>query len=264
MTMVDWGNLGKNALSVVSAVPAALIPGARGSLWDQTIGNDPGADQERQRRELLYQQAAASGHFAGRGEKGFADLGQQGNANIAALQRIASGQDSVAAEQLRQGLQQNLAAQQSMAAGASPQNAAMAARTAAIQSARLGAGLSGQQALAGLQERNQAQGQLANAIQGLRGQDLQAALQGRQSAIAGYGGYNTPLTPEKSFIEKYGPAIQSGISAAAMSDRRAKTGIRGGDGAAARALRGLKAYSLGDKDEANGEGPRVGIMAQDL
>lgn len=262
MTMVDWGRIGlgvaTGGMSELSGAP---------SITQATGFNpfsDPGAEQEKKRRALLFQQAAQSEQFANQGQGGFTQLGQQGNANIAGLQRLASGQDSIAAEQLRQGLQQNLAAQQSMAAGASPQNAAMAARTAAIQSARLGAGLSGQQAIAGLQERAQAQGQLANAIQGLRGQDLQAALQGRQSAIAGYGGYNTPMTPEKSFLEKYGPAIQSGISAAAMSDRRAKKGIRDGEVDAAKALAGLKAYSFEYKDEKHGKGRRTGVMAQDL
>ena len=229
------------------------------------LGADPGADQEKERRRLLYEEAAKSGGFADEGERGFGQLGQAGNANIAGLQRLANGQDSIAAEQLRQGLAQNQAAQMSMAAGASPQNAAGAARTAAIMMGRQGAALSGQQAVAGLQERAQAQGQLANAIQGLRGQDLQAALQGRQNAIAGYGGYVTPMTPEKSGLEKYGPAIQSGLSAMAMSDRRTKTGIRDGEIDAAKALRGLKAYSYKYKDEAqHGAGRRVGIVAQDL
>jgi hypothetical protein len=105
-------------------------------------------------------------------------------------QGLARGENSVSAEQLRQSLQQNLAAQRSMAAAASPNNAAMAARTAAMQQGKLGSGLAGQQATAGLQERNQAMtqyGQLGGTLGqlqlGVRGQDVNAALGARQSAI---------------------------------------------------------------------------------
>ncbi len=261
--MVDWGRIG---LGVATGGMSELT-GAP-SLAQATSFNpfsDPGQAQEKERRRLLFEQAAKSGGFADQGQTGFGQLGQQGNANIAGLQRLANGQDSITAEQLRQGLAQNQAQQMSMAAGASPQNAAGAARLAAIQMGRQGAALSGQQAIAGLQERAQAQGQLASAIQGLRGQDLQAALQGRQSAIAGYGGYNTPLTPEKSWLEKYGPMIQGGISsAAAMSDRRTKKNVRDGSIDAAKALKGLKSYSFEYKDERHGTGRRPGIMTDDL
>ncbi|HKP06411.1 MAG TPA: tail fiber domain-containing protein [Microbacterium sp.] len=263
MNMVNWGRIGLGLATGGMSEAGGLRSVADAAGFNPM--SDPGAAQEKERRKLLYQQAASSGQFADQGQQNFGQLGAAGNANIAGLQQLANGQGSIAAEQLRQGLQQNQAAQQSMAAGASPQNAAMAARTAAIQSARLGAGLAGQQAIAGLQERAQAQGQLAGAIQGLRGQDLNAALQGRQNAIAGYGGYVTPMSPEKSWLEKYGPAIQSGASAAALlSDRRAKKNIRDGSVDAARALKGLKAFSYEYKDEGNGKGRRVGVMAQDL
>jgi hypothetical protein len=262
MTM-DWGDVGNFGKGFLVGGPiGGVANAATGGGVTGAIFADPGAEQEKQRRALLYAQAAGAGNFADRGEFGVGQLGAQGQMNIAGLQRLANGQDSIAAEQLRQGLAQNQAAQQSMAAGASPNNAASAARTAAIQMGRQGAALSGQQALAGLQERAQAQGQLASAIQGLRGQDLQAALQGRQTAIAGYGGYNTAMTPEKSNIEKYGPMVQGFLGA--ISDRRAKTGIRDGEIDAAKALAGLKAYSFKYKDEANGKGRRVGIVAQDL
>jgi len=224
---------------------------------------DPGADAERQRKQLLYEQALKSGGFADTAQTGYGQLGGEAAAQRDYLRRLASGQDSVSAEQLRQGLQQNQAAQASYAAGASPQNAAMAARTAAIQSARLGAGMSGAAALAGLQERQAANQGLSNMILQQRGQDLNATLGARQGAIQGYGAGNAG-TPEKSWLEKYGPALQSGASAIAASDRRLKKDIKDGDGAANKAIAGLRAYAFKYKDSKHGEGKQTGVMAQDM
>lgn len=231
--------------------------------WNTAFG-DPGAEAERQRKDMLYGQAARAGAFANQGQRSYRDLGAQGNDALAGLRATAMGQNSVSAEQLRQGLAQNLGAQMSMAAGASPQNAAMAARTAAIQSGRLGAGLAGQQAIAGLQERQQAQQNYAALLQALRAQELQAALGSRQNAMQGYGANNAGA-PEKSFIEKYGPAGEGALTAIMQkSDRRAKTDIKDGDESANKAVSGLASYLYRYKDERDGKGERLGIMAQDL
>jgi hypothetical protein len=168
------------------------------------------------------------------------------------LQGQARGENSVSAEQLRQALQQNLAAQRSMAASASPQNAAMAARTAAIQSGRLGAGLAGQQAVAGLAERNQAQQAYAQSLGQMRGQDLQAALGSRQTAV-GANGAGQVGAPEKSLLEQYGPAVAS-IGGLIASDRRLKTDVEDGDAKANKMLEGLRAYSYRYKDEGDSSG----------
>lgn len=261
--MVDWGNLGKNVLNAV-VPPTAFIGSTQGSIAKQTLGNDPGADAERKRRELLYGQAAASSGFADTAQGNFNALTGRGQAGLDYLQGQMMGQNSVSAEQLRQGLAQNQAAQMSMAAGAAPRNAAMAARTAAIQMGRLGAGMSGQAALAGLQERNQAAQLFGQQLGQMRGQDLNAALQGRQSAIAGYGGYTTPMTPEPSWLEKYGPAIQGAAGAIAASDRRLKTDIRDGEDDVNKAIEGVRAYVFKYKGKKYGKGKQVGILAQDL
>lgn len=136
---------------------------------------------------------------------------------------VMRGQNSVSAEQLRHGMQQGVAAQRSMAASASPQNAAMAARTAAMQMGRLGAGLAGQQAVAGLQERNQAAqqyGQLGSALGqlqlGARGQDVNAAVNSRDAAMRGLGGYlNNPQN--QSWLQRNQQLLQTagGIAMAA-------------------------------------------------
>lgn len=232
-----------------------------GSLND--FVTSPDAALEAQRKRALQEQAAKSGQFADSSQANYNQLGTRGNTSLDALQAIANGQNSVSAEQLRQGLQQQLGQQQSMAAGASPQNAAMAARTAAIQSARLGSGLAGQQAVAGLQERNQAQQNYAGLLQGLRGQDANTALGARNTAVAGYGANNAGQ-PAPSDLQKWGPAIQGGIEAYKLSDRSLKTDIKPGDTQAAKSLNGLKSHFFAYKDPKDGSGKQIGVMTDDL
>lgn len=166
-----------------------------------------------QRNNINAQSAAASG-FANEGQAGYGAMTQEAQASRDYLRRVATGQEpSLAGEQLRQGLQQNVAAQRSMAASAAPGNAAMAARTAAMQTGRLGAGMSGAAALAGMQERQAAQQALADMIMKQRGQDMQVGLGSRQNAITGYGG----VTPEKSFGDKYLQAISAGAGLASKA-----------------------------------------------
>ena len=176
-------------------------------------GESPDAGIESQRKRLLQEQAAAGGRFADYGEGGVASLGGQMDTARQNLLDQATGKLSYSREALRQGLAQNQAAQQSMAAGASPLNGPMAARNAAMNMARQGYGLSGQQALAGIAEQQGAAKQYADATLGQRQQDMMAALQSRQNAIQGYGA-NQAGTPDKSWIEKWGPAIMSGAKAA--------------------------------------------------
>jgi hypothetical protein len=235
-------------------------------VWDLggQMTADPGGEEERKRKELLQRQAAEAGAFARQGQRGYTALGARGTGALDDLQRQARGENSVSAEQLRQGLGQMLGQQRSMAASASPQNAAMAARTASIQSGRIGSGMAGQQALAGLAERNQAQQQYGQLLQGLRGQELQASLGSRQNAMQGYGAGNAGA-PEKNWGEKYGPLMQAGAGAiAAFSDRKLKTNVGDGDEAAEHAMGKLKAHTFTYKDPKFGAGARMGVMAQDL
>jgi hypothetical protein len=109
---------------------------------------------------------------------------------IGGLQAIANGQNSVSAMQLQQGLQQNQAQQMSMAASATPQNQAMAARNAMLNAGNAASGMMGQQAVAGLQERNQAYGQLANAQQNLGQLQTTQSGQNMQGALGAYGASN--------------------------------------------------------------------------
>jgi hypothetical protein len=226
----------------------------------QGITQEPGSTT--QQREDLRQQGASSSGFADKSQGQFGALGNEAAQGRDYLRRIAGGQQSISAEQLRQGLQQNMAGQRSMAAGASPGSAPMAARSAAMNMSRMGSGLAGQQAIAGMQERQNAQKALQDSIMQQRQQEMQAALQARQNAISGFGGG----TPEKSILEQYQPVIQAGIGAASMaaSDERLKTDIEDGDAKSKRILSGLKSYSYNYKDEKYGKGKQFGPMAQDM
>lgn len=228
----------------------------------KALNDDPGSDEERKRKELLQREGTLASRFARSTQEGYNQLGQRAGGALDYLQAQSRGENSVSAEQLRQALSQNVAAQRSMAASASPQNAAMAARTAAIQAARLGSGLAGQQAIAGLAERNQAQQQYAGLLQGLRGQDLQATMGSRGQAIGAFSPQSAG-TPEKGFLEKYGPTGLA-IAQLAMSDRRLKTDIKDGEADAAKAMGKLKSYTFAYKNERHGKGERPGVMAQDL
>lgn len=151
-----------------------------------------------EKRDNLNQTGSAANAFADQGQLGYGQMSAEAAAQRDAFRRLASGQDSLSAEQLRQGLSQNMAAQRSMAASASPANAPMAALHAAQNMGRLGAGMSGQAALAGIQERNAAQKALADMILQQRQQDMNVALGSRQNAVGAYGG----VTPDKSTFEK--------------------------------------------------------------
>lgn len=213
-------------------------------------------------RQQLMGQAGAAGGFADQAQQNYGNMTAESQATRDYLAGLMRGENSLSAEQLRQGLQQNLAAQRSQAAGAAPQNAAMAARTAAMNMGRLGAGMSGQAAMAGIAERNAAAGQLGQMQLGARGQDVNAAIGSRGNAIQGYGNAIEPKGPSM-WDKLLGAGVGLG-GAALMSDERLKTDIKDGGKDATRLLDGLKAYTYRYKDEKYGKGKQVGVMAQDL
>lgn len=221
------------------------------------------------------------------GAAGYEDRGREAAAQRGQLQglsdqygRLASGQDSVSAEQLRQALQQNQSAQISAAAGASPANQAMAARNASLAASRLGGALAGQQATAGLQERQQAMGQQAQIQamiqQGLlnqRAQDVQAALGGQGNAIQGRSAIEANRTNRYATAagqptekEQLFGVLGSIGSMAGLSDRRAKRDIEDGDEAADELVKSLRGRGKmwKYKDKRDGAGEYLGPMAQDL
>ncbi len=225
------------------------FPGNAKKKLGEWFGDSP---EEQARKQSEAQGAEAGRQFQAVGRDNFGSLGIEAYDQREALKRRMSGQDSLSREQLRQGLQQQLAQQRSMAAGANPANAAMAARTAAMNMGRASSGMSGQAAMAGLAERRDAENQLTGMIMGQRDQELRAAQ-----------GVPTPTTPDKSWLEKYGPTIAAGAAMVA-SDRDLKTDIKDGDAKSARILAGLKAHSYKYKDDKYGKGEQFGLMAQDM
>lgn len=169
-------------------------------------------DEERRRR--LLEAAAAGGGFADYGEGGFRSLGTEADNVRAMLQQHATGQQSFSRESLRQGLMQNQAAQRSFAAGASPQNASMMARTAMMNMSRQGSGMAGQASLADIAERQAFAKALADATMQQRQQELQAALGSRGNQINALA--PQPMTPkEPTFGDRLlGAGGQIGAAAA--------------------------------------------------
>lgn len=211
-------------------------------------------------RQRLNEQGARAGGFANTGEFGYNEMGAEAAARRQHLERLASGQDSIAKEQLRQGLAQNMAQQRSMAASASPANAAMAARQASMNMGRATSGMAGQAVTAQLAERQAAEKALADMILRQREQDMNVALGSRRTAVDAYGN----VKPEGSTLDKWGGAITGAATVATKSDERLKRDIKDGDSAANRVIDGLKSYRFKYKDEKYGKGERLGIMAQGI
>jgi hypothetical protein len=232
----------------------------RGSDFKQI---DPNGDIDRQ--------AYASGQFAGMGEGGYGQMTREMARDRDYLRGQVRGQNSVSAEQLRQALAQQQGQQMSMAAGARPGSAPMAARTAMMNMSRQGSAMAGNQAMAGIAERNAAAQNLAQINQAQRGQDINVALGARQNALGGYQALENART-QRYMADMGVPSTGerllgagAGIAGMAlMSDRRLKKNIRSGDDAAARLLKALRATAYDYKDEHDGKGSQLGIIAQDL
>lgn len=231
-------------------------PGQVKSAYEKDFGD---SDAEKARKAGLAEQAAAAGDFAAVGERGYRDMSSESRRQRNYLRRLASGEESISAEQLRQGLQRNLSTQMSFAAAGPPSSAAARARQASINAGRAASGMAGNASMAGIAERQSANQALANMILQQRQQDLSAALGSRSNSITGYGGGNQQ--PEKSGIEKYGPMIAALFAA---SDERLKKDVKGADDKASTVLKGLRAFTYKYKDERHGKGEQFGIMAQDL
>ena len=148
-----------------------------GTNWDPFV-----SDQERA-RAAMGRQAQAS----------YQQLGGQLNQQADYMQGLARGRDSLSAEQLRASLGQTMAQQRSMAASAAPQNQAMANIQASRNAMNLGSSLAGQQAQAGIQERQAAQDNLNRMLLERQRTEQENAQFGNQGG--------------KSWWDKYGGAV---------------------------------------------------------
>lgn len=202
-----WDGIKKYGGYALGGLPGAVLGGQIPAPWDWADESE----SARQQREDVNRQGNRASDFADQGQLGYAALSEEGRRSREFLRDQAMGRNSIAAEQLRQGLQQQQAQFQSMAAGGPASSAPMMARTAMLGAGRAGSAMAGQAAMAGLAERAAAQRAWADAIAGARGQDLQASLGSRQNAIGAFGG----ITPDKSFLDKWGNAIMAGGQIAA-------------------------------------------------
>ncbi len=246
-----------NPLNVIGDANSATKRSIR-SVYDR-LSQSPGEEERKRKEKELAAASQAAGKFADQGQFGYGAMTEEMALDRQNLRDLASGKNSVAGEQLRQGLQQNYAAQRSMAASAPPQNAAMAARGAAMNMGRMGMGLSGQQVMAGLAERNAATQALAQLNLGQRGQDVNVGLGSRQNQMTGL----APEKKEPSYFEKAMGYASAGAAKLA-SDEGLKANIKDGDKAARRAMESLSAKTYNYKDEKFGRGSQLGIIAQDL
>lgn len=262
------GGIGTAASGVGSALGLGGLPGLddlnRVKVAESMYGGvDPNGDMART--------AGQAEAFGRHGANEFRGLGREGAMQRDMLRRRAMGQDSLSAEQLRQSYQQLAGQQMGLAAGARPAMGAAAARQASMNVANAQAGMAGQQAIAGIQERAAAEQQLGNAILGARNQALQGALGGQQNAIGGYNNIEQARTGRYQAVAGQPTEGEQLLSMAGgvagmfgLSDRRAKKKIRRAEREAEALMETVKPYKWEYKDPANGEGEFVGIMAQDL
>jgi len=176
---------------------------------------------------------------------------------------------------------QAIAAQQGMARMArGGQNAALAFRGAANNAASLGLNGAGQAQQAALQDQQMAQGQLTNALGQGRTGDINigttnANLAGQQygQQLNAYTNLNAQqLQAQQQAMQSAtgrqgiaGGLIQTAGTVYAASDENLKTDISDAGDDIDQMLDGLVAKTYRYKDERKyGEGPRAGIMAQDL
>lgn len=233
--------------------------------WVDTLRNaaaNPQPGTEGYRKGQLAQSSTAAGGFADQGQAGYGAMTDELARQRAYFNDVMAGRNSVATEQLRQGLGQQQAAQMSMAAGASPANAPMAARTAMMMTGRNQANMTAQAAIAQLQEREMAARQLSELNLGQRGQDINVGLGSRQNQMTGLGANKADKPAEPSTLQKLAGA--GAAIAPLFSDERLKDNIKDGDRAARRVLSKLSAKTYDYKDEAHGKGKQLGFLAQDL
>ena len=200
-------------------------------LWD-TLTNTLGPTNDLLRGQPL---GTSWGNLMGG-----APYEQQQNELLQALRARAMGQGpSLVDAQYRQALERGQASQQSIAAGARPGQTGMAQRLAAQGQGDLSAQL-GTAAIQGrLAEQQQAQQLLAQFLAQLNA---------------------TPTTAERGLGMMQG----LGQSAMLLSDRRRKEAVRPGGRDADVLIRALQAKSYRYRDKADGAGPRLGVMAQDV
>jgi hypothetical protein len=192
--MPDWGRIGAGIMSggvTEFTQPDPFgVDALGGTARHSQYGMDPGG--------RLASASQGGLDAAARGDAGYGRMTGQLAGDRAYLQDLRSGKNSLAAEQLRQGLESQQAQIQGMAAGARPANGPMAARTAMMTMGRQGSAMAGNAAMARIAEQNAAAQTLAGLNLQQRGQDINYSGQQRGLGIQGLG------TLEQSSASRYG------------------------------------------------------------
>ena len=222
---------------------------------------------------IAQAQAAAAMQQARNSMQGMAASARGGGGNAAAAMRTAMMQGGA----MQQGAAQQggmLRAQEMLAAQNAYAQQANAMRGA--EQARMGQGAQWSLGNTAAQQANQRQNDAqSNVYEGVRQGALGGNTQGRQGEQTwrqnAFSDINrTELGQEQQALAERGKAIGTAGSAVAallpfiFSDERLKTGIGNGAGEIRSALDNLSPKSFEYKNGANGEGERLGIMAQDL
>lgn len=207
----------------------------------------------------------------------------------------ASGQGpSIAEESLKRTTEGNLASAMAMAnSGNMPASAV--GRTVGNQLASINQEAAGQASTLRLQEAENARSALAGLLAQGRGADIDIAGANLNADLSNRGlndrmtlglgdqfqnslntsletgmrgqelGVKTQDAASQRQSQILGGLAQAGATAAIMSsDRRGKKNIEGGEGDVQSFLDALSAHTFEYKDKSNGEGKRVGVMAQDV
>ena len=227
-------------------------------------------DLARQRKALARTQESEK-RFSDRGvaAEGLANQarGQQQGALDLSRQAALGAAPSAAAAQQSQALQQTQAAgfAQAAAGGGNP----LAAQRQALQASNHAAlQQSGQAAQLRAQEMATARGEYAAGAAGIRGADegrMQGAAQAELGSQRNFNeGLKNSLAGEEEQAKSKAGMIASGLSLG-LSDERAKTDVRSGDGAIRSMLDALAPKQFRYKPGVGEDsGEHVGVMAQDL
>lgn len=250
------------------------------------------ANNRQQALDLSNVQNTANQRIAGIDEK---QARAKQTSLASALEASANGVGpSLAQNQLKQATNRNLASQMAFAA-AGHLNPALSRRLLAQQQAQTNQTAAAQSGDLRLQEQNQARAQLGEALNSQRTQDQQSvaantatelgAIQGQQGindqnraaqmqleaqrSSNATGVANAMASDAASRRENNSNGLGSALGAAGsalsfFSDERLKKDVHDGSHDVAQFLDAIDAKSFKYKDQANGKGERMGVMAQDV